>query len=97
MIQIVELENGTHRLGKGQAIETVMAKDLGTKVFRIYEPPKRWWPPTFKLSFDKVDIDQLVRRIKQWHNGNRLVLTPSEIRCRDHHWSSEEASRRGIK
>ena len=81
----IELDRGVHLTGKGQAIETIMANEVGTKIFRIYEPGSRFTPPTYSRSFIRKDILHLIRRIKEWYKyeGYKLVSADSEIHCKD--------------
>ena len=67
MIQVVELAGFSqgkyrHKLGKGQQIETEMAKQVGTKIFRVYEPPT--------LFRTMKDIQILIDAIEKWYNNN---------------------------
>ena len=90
MIQVIELDRGVHLTGKGQAIETIMANEVGTKIFRIYEPGSRFSPPTYSRSFIRKDILHLIRRIKDWYKyeGYQLGSADSEIHCKDRNWKT---------
>lgn len=61
MIQVADWNTtlGKHTLGEGQKIETEMANDTGTKVFRFYEP----------LYAYSNQLDKLVSEIKSWYEN----------------------------
>ena len=68
MIQLVDcdMRGNDHVLGKGQQIETEMARDVGTKVFRVYQPA---WNGNAR-SFRQNDIGEIVNKIKEWYEGD---------------------------
>ena len=79
MLQIVELDNkavedgrgGTHKLGNGQEIEVEMAQEVGTKIFRVYEPFLRVGEHVrWKRPFLPNDVDALVTKVKEWYDGD---------------------------
>ena len=76
MIQIVELRpvdgdilsyNYKHELGKGQDIERIMAKQVGTKTFVMYQPMNS--RHKYRMYFGSDDIALLVRNVKDWYSG----------------------------
>ena len=75
MVQVVELSGYSrgkyhHTLGNGQQIESIMAKQVGTKVFRIYEPP---------TLFSAIDINRLVDAIKTWEEDGCVNMEDHSI------------------
>lgn len=81
MIQLVDYcghggKADPHVLGKGQRIETEMARNTGTKVFRVYQPA---WNGNSRRFFEN-DIDELVRQIKEWYNSSKKRQSRCDIR-----------------
>ena len=75
MIQVVDLdEQCHHQRGKGQRIETEMAKEVGTKIFRSYEPTK-----IGTLAVQK-EVDRLVLRIQQWFEAGCADMSECIVR-----------------
>lgn len=86
MIQIVDYDwkMNRHIIGKGQQIETVMANQVGTKIFKIYQPVKlvrrqilraKVWTHSWQLRSNKFEDEQLaklVQQLKKWDGGNCL-------------------------
>ena len=75
MVQVVELSGYSrgkyhYALGKGQQIESIMAKEVGTKVFRIYEPPS---------LFSATDINRLVDAVKTWEEEGCVDMEAHNI------------------
>lgn len=75
MVQIVELcQQGTHtsyeyhhQLGMGQEIERVMAREVGAKVFVVYQSMHQSF--RHRLEFEEGDIDRLSQFIQEWYAG----------------------------
>jgi hypothetical protein len=96
MIQVVDIEqvrkvdrgkNYEYVLGDGQKIETVMAKEVGTKVFRIYRPralDRENRRQLFQPFRDK-HIDILVKHVEGWYQSSCSDMYEHEIRI-DEEW-----------
>ena len=72
MIQLADFNAASQRhvLGNGQQIEYIMAKQVGTKIFRVCQPVIS---PLFAscysgTSFQKEHIVELVKIIQEWYN-----------------------------
>ena len=78
MIQLVDFDKhgGDHVLGKGQQIETEMARDVGTKVFRVHQPA---WNENTR-SFMQSDIEQLIATVKEWYENDFERKSKCDIR-----------------
>ena len=78
MIQVVEYDKkyGVPILGNGQEIEADMAREVGVKVFRLYQPG------SFGRSrdYDYHDIRRLVSSIREWYAGDCLDMSEVDIR-----------------
>lgn len=79
MIQVVQHRNPGdytgfygHELGKGQEIETVMANQVGTKIFRIYEPENRG-------GFVETHLQPLEDCIFEWYRNNCEGTDATEV------------------
>ena len=85
MIQIVELRqigdesgyNYEHRLGKGQKIERIMARDVGTKVFVVYQPLNVKY--RYREFFHATHISHLVDKINEWYSGRCHDMTVCHV------------------
>ena len=63
-----------------EQIETVLAKSVGTKVFRIYRPRGSTSRiGQYVLDFQPSHIDTLVSNIEQWIEGSRQDMEECEI------------------
>ena len=62
-----------HVLGKGQQIETEMAKLVGTKMFRIYQPIHQSvrMDICYGEPFNNAGIDKLVSCVDQWRSNDK--------------------------
>ena len=82
MIQLVDYSETkqSHQLGQGQEIETVMANQVGTKIFRIYQPTDdQYGSFLFPRSFVLDDIDLLISSVRTWYEGS--CEDTSEVDC----------------
>jgi len=73
MIQVVEydFDKGDFEIGKGQQIETEMANQVGTKIFRFYD---------YRRDCEVgVHLKDLIEDIQVWYAGNCKNMTEIEI------------------
>jgi len=76
LVQVVEYYHGqfwdygddgnSHIIGKAQRIESEMAKDAGTKVFRCFQPTHQVNDTWMKEDFGVDDVDNLAEEVKKW-------------------------------
>jgi len=66
-----------HSLGRGQQIETEMAKQVGIKIFRVVE--KQTMVDTGELQLDRRYIGDLQKNIKVWLCGDRKDLSIVQV------------------
>mmetsp|Transcript_94757 Transcript_94757/g.141965 ORF Transcript_94757/g.141965 Transcript_94757/m.141965 type:complete len:692 (-) Transcript_94757:304-2379(-) len=96
MIQLIEIHeqnwvheqnwmhNWMHVPGKGQLIESVMASEVGVKVFRIFEPGFRKSGEmefNSRSHFRREDIDELAHHIRRWYQQNCQDMTECDVQC----------------
>lgn len=82
MLQVQEYDHSPsvrgHVLGEGQRIETDMAKDVGVKIFQIYQGKthnKRW-----AKDFEEKHIDILAEQVKSWYDADCVDMKETEIK-----------------
>jgi hypothetical protein len=70
-----------HRAGNGQLIETLMARDVGMKIFRIYQPGALgdYGICTAPKLFDKRDVEKLMAAIAAWYQGGGIDMKEEDI------------------
>jgi len=66
MIQVEEIEG----LSQGQIVESMMAEQVGLKVFRTF---------TNKRSADSGDLDRLAQAVKAWIEGGRTNMDLEDV------------------
>jgi len=82
MIQVVEYDEdkGKHIPGDGQFIETDIAKLVGCKVFRAYQPcVKRCH---YVQNFDEYNINEVVSKVKEWYDSDCQDMENCNIECK---------------
>ena len=85
MLQVVELKQQgdihsydyLHELGCGQAIERAMAKEVGIKVFVVYQPMSKQY--RHRLEFGSEDIDLFRDAVKEWYGGGCTDMTVCHV------------------
>ena len=93
MIQIVDLDGepglfeeslSEYKLGDGQQIETEMAEQVGTKIFRIYRPRTITGTGVQLLhNFRQDHINSLASILQDWYDGKCTDMTLHEILCEE--------------
>jgi len=82
MMQVVDYdkEANQHLLGKGQQIETIMANQVGTKVFRVCQPCDQGIGMGLTpYQFAPRHVSEIVSHIKDWYKSGCADTTGCEI------------------
>jgi len=93
MIQVVEYYpgkeggKGKHIPGDGQTIETDMAKLVGCKVFRAYQPCLKKQNKVQK--FDEYNVNEVVSKVKEWYDSDCQDMENCNIECKYLHHSGK--------
>jgi hypothetical protein len=84
MIQVVEIVAMIHLAGQGQRIESVMAAQVGIKVFKVLEPGfsmKGADRFNSRSRFRQEDIAELAHQIRRWYQQNCEDITECVVAC----------------
>ena len=89
MLQIVDLEGkpklfenspSKYSLGDGQKIESVMAHQVGTKVFRVFRPRTLTKKNAQLLQDFRIDhIDSLAHIVQEWYKSDCADMNVHEV------------------
>lgn len=81
MIQVMEMVENSFdcNLGKGQLIESELAKAVGVKVFRVHQPIANYNGEFKTINFQESDIDAVVRQINNWYRRGCEDMKVQEI------------------